>query len=91
LGASSKDLKIKDISTKATRMVVGKLSDSVEECMSKMLTKDIRHLPLIDEEGKVVGLLSVKDLVKALVEEKEKTIKTLSDFALGKGGHFGAE
>lgn len=91
MGASSKDLKIKDISTKATRMVVGKLSDSVEECMSKMLTKDIRHLPLIDEEGKVVGLLSVKDLVKALVEEKEKTIKTLSDFALGKGGHFGAE
>lgn len=91
MGASSKDLKIKDISTKATRMVVGKLSDSVEECMSKMLSKDIRHLPLIDEEGKVVGLLSVKDLVKALVEEKEKTIKTLSDFALGKGGHFGAE
>jgi len=59
--------------------------------MSKMLSKDIRHLPLLDESGKVVGMLSIKDLVKAAVAEKEKTIKVLSDFALGKGGHFGSE
>ena len=36
-------------------------------------------------------MLSVKDLVKTLVQEKEETIKLLSDFALGKGGHFGSE
>ena len=65
--------------------------DSVDDCMAKMLSKDIRHLPLVDADGKVMGMLSVKDLVKSLVKEKEETIKVLSDFALGKGGHFGSE
>jgi predicted transcriptional regulator len=59
--------------------------------MQKMLSKDIRHLPLVDANGNVMGMLSVKDLVKSLVQEKEKTIKVLSDFALGRGGHFGSE
>jgi len=36
-------------------------------------------------------MLSIKDLIKTMVEEKEETIKVLSDFALGKGGHFGSE
>jgi len=65
--------------------------DSVDICMEKMLSKDIRHLPLVDVNGKVMGMLSVKDLVKTMVNEKEQTIKVLSDFALGKGGHFGSE
>lgn len=56
-----------------------------------MLSKDIRHLPLVDNDDKVIGMLSVKDLVKSLLQEKETTIKVLSDFALGKGGHFGSE
>lgn len=38
-----------------------------------------------------MGMLSVKDLVKSLVQEKEDTIKVLSDFAMGKGGHYGSE
>jgi hypothetical protein len=33
----------------------------------------------------------VKDLVKTLVQEKDDTIKVLSDFALGKGGHYGSD
>jgi CBS domain-containing protein len=56
-----------------------------------MLLKDIRHLPLLDEDGHVVGIVSIKDLVKAELKEKQDAIKTLSDFALGKGGHFSAE
>lgn len=91
LGRSSKDTRVSEISTKSARLITAKPSDSVDECMSKMLSKDIRHLPLINDEGAVIGMLSVKDLVKSLVEEKEKNIKTLTDFALGKGGHFGAE
>ena len=34
------------------------------QCMNQMLSKDIRHLPLLDDDGKVIGILSVKDLVK---------------------------
>mmetsp|Transcript_25572 Transcript_25572/g.38036 ORF Transcript_25572/g.38036 Transcript_25572/m.38036 type:complete len:214 (-) Transcript_25572:148-789(-) len=91
LGRTSADTKVKEISTKSANLVTASPKESVDACMSKMLSKDIRHLPLLDESGKVVGMLSIKDLVKAAVAEKEKTIKVLSDFALGKGGHFGSE
>eukprot|EP00565_Helicotheca_tamesis_P005849 CAMPEP_0185729210 /NCGR_PEP_ID=MMETSP1171-20130828/4590_1 /TAXON_ID=374046 /ORGANISM="Helicotheca tamensis, Strain CCMP826" /LENGTH=216 /DNA_ID=CAMNT_0028397997 /DNA_START=38 /DNA_END=688 /DNA_ORIENTATION=+ len=92
LGRKSSETKVKEISTKASNLVTASPKDSVDACMYKMLSKDVRHLPLLeDESGKVVGMLSIKDLVKAAVAEKEKTIKILSDFALGKGGHFGSE
>lgn len=91
LGRVSADTPIKEVSTKAAKLVTAKLGDSVDVCMEKMLSKDIRHLPVMDDEDKVIGMLSVKDLVKELLEEKEKTIKMLSDFALGKGAHFGGD
>lgn len=91
LGRTSKDTAIKEISTGAGKLITANTKDSVEECMEKMLSKDIRHLPLVDDSDKVVGLISIKDLVKTVVKEKEETIKVLSDFALGKGGHFGSD
>jgi len=91
LGRKSQETKIKEISTKSANLVTASPDDSVDACMTKMLSKDIRHLPLLDTEGKVCGMLSIKDLVKSVMKEKEKTIKVLSDFALGKGGHFGSE
>jgi len=91
LGRDSKETKVSDISTKAARLVTASPTDSVNECLEKILSKDIRHLPMINDEGDVMGMLSVKDLVKAVVDEKEKALRTLSDFALGKGGHFGGE
>lgn len=86
LGRKSDELKIKEISTKAAKLVTATPKETVDTCMNKMLQKDIRHLPLVEEDGKVIGMLSVKDLVQELLAEKEKTIQTLSDFALGKGG-----
>jgi CBS-domain-containing membrane protein len=59
--------------------------------MEKMMAKGIRHLPIVDDSEKVIGLISIKDLVQTVVADKEKAIKVLSDFALGKGGHFGGE
>lgn len=91
LGRVSKDTKIKEIATQSARLITAAPGDSVEECMNKMLSKDIRHLPLIGDDGDVIGMLSVKDLVKSLVEEKERHLKTLTNFALGKGGHYGGE
>jgi len=92
LGKTSKDTQVKEISTKAANLITATPEDSVEDCMQMMLSKDIRHLPLLDSSTKkVVGIISIKDLVKTLLAEKEKAIKVLSDFALGKGGHFGSE
>jgi len=91
LGRTSKETGVKEIATLSPNLVTAALDESVESCMSKMLNKDIRHLPLVGKSGDVVGMISIKDLVKTVVQEKEKTIRVLSDFALGKGGHYGSE
>eukprot|EP00956_Cyclotella_meneghiniana_P044515 scaffold321310_cov73-Cyclotella_meneghiniana.AAC.2 len=91
LGKTSKELKVKEISTKSANLITASPDESVSSCMSKMLMKDIRHLPLLEKDGSVIGIVSIKDLVKAELKEKEDAIKVLSDFALGKGGHFGSE
>lgn len=91
LGRESKETLVKEISTKSANLITATPHDSVDGCMQKMLSKDIRHLPLLDDDGKVVGILSIKDLVKAVVQHQEETIKILSNFALGRGGHFGSE
>lgn len=59
--------------------------------MEKMLNSDIRHLPLVSNDGELKGMISIKDLVKTTIKEKEQTIKVLSDFALGKGGVYGSD
>ena len=91
LGRTSKDTLIKQIATPKSKLVTAAPEDSIELCMEKMLASDIRHLPLVNKEGELKGMISIKDLVKATIQKKEFTIKVLSDFALGKGGHFGAE
>jgi CBS domain-containing protein len=91
LGRTSKDTPVKEISTAGANIVTATTDESVEVCMEKMMSKGIRHLPIVNAGESVVGMISIKDLVKVVVEEKENTIKVLSDFALGKGGHFGSE
>ena len=88
LGKTSKETKISEIATSSHNLIVATKEDTINDCMEKMLSKDIRHLPLVDEQGKAIGLLSIKDLIKEVVNEKNETISRLSQFALGKGGHF---
>mmetsp|Transcript_10680 Transcript_10680/g.22556 ORF Transcript_10680/g.22556 Transcript_10680/m.22556 type:complete len:190 (+) Transcript_10680:130-699(+) len=90
LGRTSKETKVKEIATTSSKLVTVKPDESVQACMEKMLASDIRHLPLVDD-GELLGMLSIKDLVKTTIKEKEEAIKVLSDFALGKGGHFGSD
>lgn len=76
-----------EISTKVDNLVTASPDDTVDACMAKMLGRDIRHLPLVDH-GTVVGIISIKDLVKSCIAEKEETIESLASFAVGAGGHF---
>jgi len=92
LGRTSKDTKVKEISTKTAHLLTANPEDSIDDCMKKMLEKEIRHLPLLNSsDGKVIGMLSIKDIVRAIMAEKEKQLNILKDFALGKGGSFGGE
>ena len=54
-------------------------NDSVDKCMTLMTQKRFRHLPVI-EDGRLVGLISIGDVVKQSLSEMEKTIQDLEEY-----------
>lgn len=54
-----------------------------EECMALMTEKRLRHLPVIDDAGKLVGLVSIGDLVKDIISEQQFIIKQLERYITG--------
>jgi len=60
------------------------LSNTLEECMAVMVHKHIRHLPVV-EKNKVVGVISVGDLVKSIIELQGSQIKFLETYINGHG------
>lgn len=56
-----------------------KLSDNLENCMELMSTKRIRHLPVLENEI-VVGIISISDVVKAIIELQKDTINHLNSY-----------
>lgn len=57
------------------------LDQSVQTCMAQMSDKRIRHLPVMDK-GKVVGVISIGDVVTSMLEDKESLIKGLENYIL---------
>jgi CBS domain-containing protein len=55
------------------------LSNNIEDCMELMSTKRIRHLPVLDNEI-VVGIISISDVVKAIIEIQKDTINHLNSY-----------
>jgi len=68
LGRSSADTPVRDIMTAELHTVAP--DDSVEHCMQVVTDGRIRHLPVL-ERGELVGLVSIGDLVKAMIEEQQ--------------------
>jgi CBS domain-containing protein len=61
-----------------------KLSNSLEECMAIMVHKHIRHLPVL-ENNQVIGVVSIGDLVKNIIELQGNQIKFLETYIKGHG------
>lgn len=80
-GKSSHDTPVKEIMTGQVYCVG--LDTPAEECMALMTKKRIRHLPVIDK-GKMVGLISIGDVVKSVISEHKITIGHLQDYIQGK-------
>ena len=76
-GKSSKETKIEDAMTADLEVV--HLNSSIDHCMKIMTDKHIRHLPVI-EAGKVVGMISIGDLVKFVIEDQKQTIEQLQSY-----------
>lgn len=76
-GKSSHDTPVRDIMTQ--KLVTVNLEHTVEDCMSSMTEKRVRHLPVVDGAG-VAGVLSIGDLVKEVIAEQQETIKQLESY-----------
>ena len=71
---------LKDVMTQ--RIFYVSPEQSAETCMAQMSDKHIRHLPVL-KDNKVVGVISVGDIVKSVLKDKDATIQGLENFILG--------
>jgi CBS domain-containing protein len=80
MGRSSKETPVRDIMTAPVMYV--RPDQTNEECMALMTDNRVRHLPVIDN-GKLIGLISIGDLVKDIISEQKFIIDQLEHYIMG--------
>jgi CBS domain-containing protein len=80
-GKSSRDTPIREIMTGKVFYV--RPDQTVEDCMALMTARRIRHLPVLDDD-RVIGVVSIGDLVKAVISEQEVRIQQLEQYIMGR-------
>lgn len=76
-GRASQTTPVRDIMTR--KVISVRPPDRVEQCLALMTEKRIRHLPVLDEE-KLVGVVSIGDLVRVIIEDQRFTIEQLTAY-----------
>ncbi len=79
-GRSSKTTEVGEIMS--TEVLTTTPVETVNQCMTTMTEKKIRHLPVVDG-GKVVGLISIGDLVQAIISDQQEEIHHLEQYISG--------
>ena len=79
-GRSSSNTPVRDIMTSSVISVTP--HETVHRCMRLVTDKHIRHLPVV-ENGKVVGMLSIGDLVKAVIDDQAEQLEQLQRYTAG--------
>lgn len=79
-GKSTNDSRVQDLMTPVVVTVTP--DQSMDRCMELMTSKRVRHLPVVENE-KLIGLISIGDVVKAVISEKEDLIKHLENYITG--------
>jgi CBS domain-containing protein len=81
-GRTSRLTQVSDIMT--SEVISVEVAEKLEDCMATMLEKNIRHLPVYDGE-KLLGLISVRDVLREVVEVQKSLISQLERFITGGG------
>jgi len=79
-GKSSKDTAIRDVMTRNPHTITP--DEAIDHCMQLMTNNHFRHLPVLDG-GAVVGIISIGDLVKSIIEDQQQTISQLQSYITG--------
>jgi len=79
-GRSSETTEVREIMS--TDIVTATTQQTVNECMTLMTERRIRHLPVV-MDGKVIGLISIGDLVQAIISDQQEEIEQLGQYISG--------
>jgi len=80
LGRSSRSTQVKEIMT--SHVLYAQPQQNIDECMAIMTERRVRHLPVVDT-GKVIGVISIGDLVKSIITEQKFIIEQLEKYITG--------
>ena len=80
-GKSSKDTPVQEIMS--SHVLYVRPEQTIEDCMALMTDKRVRHLPVMEEE-RLVGVISIGDVVKAIIAEQEFMIEQLQNYITGR-------
>ena len=81
LARSSKETRLREIMTSSVIYVHP--AQTSEECMAVMTENRVRHLPVLDDKDRLVGLISIGDLVKGIISEQKFIIEQLQHYITG--------
>jgi len=81
-GRTAHETKVKDIMT--SKVLYGQASQTLEECVAIMIDKNIRHLPIFDDQ-ELIGLISARDALKEMVDQQKFVISQLEHYITGGG------
>jgi CBS domain-containing protein len=81
MGRSSLNTHVEEIMTK--EMITVDPNQTIEECMELMSQHHVRHLPVMDQ-GRLIGIISIGDVVKAIITAKQDTIENLEGYIMGR-------
>lgn len=80
-GKTSRETAVREIMT--DKVTWTRPEQTIEGCMALMTNKRIRHLPVL-EEGRLIGVISIGDVVKSIISEQEFMIEQLENYITGK-------
>lgn len=80
-GKTSKETPVREIMS--SHVLYVRPHQTIEDCMALMTDKRVRHLPVLDDE-KLVGVISIGDVVKAVIAEQEFVIEQLQNYITGR-------
>jgi CBS domain-containing protein len=81
-GRNSTDTLVNDIMTPVEKIISVTLNTSIEDCLQKMSSSHIRHLPVL-EDGKPVNVISIGDVVSMVINQQAYTIQAMNDYIKG--------
>jgi len=80
-GKTLDKIKIQDVMTR--KVVIGNQDDDLSYAISMMKEQRIRHIPIVDDQKKVIGIISMRDLLGVRLEQCETEVRFLTDYISG--------